>query len=305
MAKKYHIDGITTDMTDIINTHILMSDANNFGNKQQINPYYTPESIDCNQASKEHSALLEIITQAGIKVTQVTSPINCQDGVYTANWALVRDDKAVLASLPNARHDEEDYAEKILTSLCKEVIRVPSGLKFSGQGDALACGDYLFCGNGYRSDAAAQTFAANALGYKIIQLQTIPQTDSNGNKVINQASGWADSFFYDIDLALAIIKAPFNNKKGLIAYCPDAFTPASRELLKSLDIVDKIEVSFFEATNGFATNLLSTGETVIMSAQAPELANELRSRGLTVITPKINELAKGGGYIRCMTLTIN
>jgi len=185
------------------------------------------------------------------------------------------------------------------------VIHVPDGLKFSGQGDALACGDYLFCGSGYRSDAAAQKFAAEALRYKLIQLQTVPQIDNNGKIIINSASGWPDSFFYDIDLALAIIKAPIDGQKGLIAYCPDAFTTASRELLESFDAVDKIIVSIDEAQKGFATNLISSGETVIMSAHAPELTNELRNHGLTVITPEIAELAKGGGYIRCMTLTLN
>lgn len=288
-----------------MNNQILMSDANNFSNEQPINPYYELESIDCDKAALEHEQLCDLLVEAGINVLTVSSPANCQDGVYTANWALVRGDKAVLARLPNARHDEEVYAEKVLTDLGKTVIHVPDGLKFSGQGDALACGDYLFCGSGYRSDAAAQSFAAEALGYKLIQLQTVPQIDSDGNAIINQASGWADSFFYDIDLALAIIKAPSGDQKGLIAYCPEAFTYASREILEKLSAVDKIIVSIDEAKNGFATNLISTGETVIMSAHAPKLTDELRSRGLDVITPEICELAKGGGYIRCMTLTLN
>ncbi len=292
-------------MMDSINTIILMSDANNFSNEQPINPYYEQESIDCDQAALEHDQLRDLLVEAGINVSTVASPINCQDGVYTANWALVRGDKAVLARLPNARHDEEVYAEKILASLGKTVIHVPDGLKFSGQGDALACGNYLFCGSGYRSDAAAQTFAANILGYKLIQLQTVPQIDSNGKAIINHASGWADSFFYDIDLALAIIKPPMDGQKGLIAYCPEAFTYASREILEKFEAVDNIIVSIDEAKNGFATNLISTGKTVVMSAHAPKLTDELRSRGLEVITPEICELAKGGGYIRCMTLTLN
>jgi len=235
----------------------------------------------------------------------VPSPTDSQDGVYTANWALVRGDKAVLARLPSARKTEEAYAEKILISLGKEVIHVPNNLKFSGQGDTLACGNYLFCGSGYRSDAEAQKFVAETLGYERIQLQTIPQCDVDGNSVINMSTGWPDSFFYDLDLSLAIIKAPENGQKGLIAYCPDAFTSESRILLAALDGVDKIEVSIAEAQNHFATNLVSTGDTVIMSAQAPLLSAELKRRGMTILSPEITELAKGGGYIRCTTLTID
>jgi N-dimethylarginine dimethylaminohydrolase len=121
----------------------------------------------------------------------------------------------------------------------------------------------------------------------------------------NAVSGWADSFFYDIDLALSIIKAPEGDKKGLVAYCPEAFMPESQHILAAFDGVDKIKVSLDEAVKAFASNLVSTGETVIMSAHAPLLKQALESHGLTVLTPEVAELAKGGGYIRCTTLTID
>lgn len=288
-----------------LNKTILMSDADNFNTDQPINPYYHQDPVNYKKAAQEHAVIYDLLTKSGINVVKVPSPTNNQDGVYTANWALVRGDKAVLASLPNARKLEEDYAEKILINLGKKVIHLPAGLKFSGQGDALACGNLLFCGSGYRSDAEAQKIAAETLGYERVQLRTIPQRDQSGNAIINQSSGWADSFFYDLDLALAIIKAPVDGQKGLIAYCPEAFTSESRELLANLDAVNKIEVSIDEAQTHFATNLVSSGKTVIMSANAPQLAASLRERGLIVLCPEITELAKGGGFIRCMTLTID
>jgi N-dimethylarginine dimethylaminohydrolase len=42
-----------------------------------------------------------------------------------------------------------------------------------------------------------------------------------------------------------------------------------------------------------------------MSAHAPELQAAIESRGLRTITPQITELLKGGGYIRCTTLTLD
>lgn len=74
--------------------------------------------------------------------------------------------------------------------------------------------------------------------------------------------------------------------------------------MRTFDAVDKIEVSLKEAKEAFACNLVSTGETVIMSNKAPGLQSELIARGFRVITPEITELAKGGGYIRCTTLTL-
>lgn len=288
----------------LINTSVLMSDANNFSTEQPINPYYDEQPVNFEKAKEEHASIKAMLEQASVTVTQVSSPTDSQDGVYTANWALVRGDKAVIARLPDARKTEEDYAASILGELGKEVIRIPEGLKFSGQGDALPCGNYLFCGQGYRSDEAAQKFAAEALGYERIQLQTVPEIDENGNPKVNASSGWNDSFFYDIDLALAVIRPITDTEKGLIAYCPEAFTPESQQVLTDFDKVDKIIISLEEAKEAFAANLVSTSEAVVMSAHAPQLAEEFRSRGLQVFTPEISELAKGGGYIRCTTLTL-
>lgn len=288
----------------MLNQHVIMSSARYFSNEQQINPYYHDESIDANGAVREHEEIERLLERAGITVTRVEAPSDSQDGVYTANWALVRGQKAVLARLPNARKSEEAWAKTQLEAMGIEVISVPDGLRFSGQGDALPCGNLLFCGSGYRADVEAQRFAAETLGYERVQLQTVPQLDGNGNPVINASSGWPDSFYYDIDLALSIIKAPNGTEKGVIAYCPEAFTPSSQAILAARDDVDKIIVTEQEAKEAFACNLVSTGNAVVMSAHAPLLKAELESRGLTIYTPEISELVKGGGYIRCTTLTL-
>lgn len=285
-----------------------MSDALNFSAEQAINPYYFDSHTDTSVAQVEHDAIRSALEGAGVNVVVVTSPTESQDGVYTANWALVRGDKAIPARLPNVRKAEEAYARNVLQELGKELIEIPEGLRFSGQGDALACGEYLFCGSGYRSDEAAQAFAADALGYTRVQLQTIPQLDEAGNPVVNAVSGWEDSFFYDIDLALSIIKHPEAGTPGLIAYCPEAFTEESRRRIEALEnegAIETIHVSLDEAERAFACNLVSTGETVVMGDGAPNLKAALEARGLAVVTPHIRELSKGGGYIRCTTLSLD
>lgn len=288
------------------NSKVLMSGVEWFDDNAAINPFMDSSvRIDRVEARAEHDAIRTALENAGVQVVKVDAPPECQDGVYTANWALVRGETAVLASLPNARKQEEAYAEKYLRSLGKNVLHVPDGLRFSGQGDALPCGDYLFTGRGYRSDDEAQQFAADALGFTRVALQTVPQMDEWGQAVINTASGWPDSFFYDIDLALAVLKHPTATEKGLIAWCPEAFTPESQDKLHAFTGVEKIEVLLQEAVEAFACNLVSTGETVIMSDRAPQFQTELEKRGFSVVTPKITELAKGGGYIRCTSLSLN
>lgn len=288
------------------NQTVLMSGVEWFDDAAAINPFMDASvSVDKEKARAEHDAIRAALEQAGVKVVKVDAPAQCQDGVYTANWALVRGKKAVLSRLPNARKAEEAYAEQVLSDHGIEVIHAPDNLRFSGQGDALPCGNYLFTGLGYRSDEDAQQFAADTLGFTRVALQTVPQMDEHGQAVINTASGWPDSFFYDIDLALAVLRNPENDKKGLIAWCPEAFTPESQDRLRLLDVVDKIEISLEEAVEAFACNLVSTGETVVMSAHAPKFQAELEAHGFSVVTPDIFELSKGGGYIRCTTLTLD
>jgi N-dimethylarginine dimethylaminohydrolase len=283
-----------------------MSSAEFFDDGQAINPFMDKKvAVDRQKAQSEHELIEKALRDSGVEVIKVPAPKDCQDGVYTANWALIRGDTAVMSTLPNARKGEEPYAEQVLHDLGKKTVKVPDGKHFSGQGDALPCGDYLFIGTGYRTEKAAHDFIASTLGYQVIGLQTIPKRNWFGRPSINKDSGWPDSFFYDIDLALSVLKGPSDGQKGLIAWCPEAFLPESRKKLQEFDGVDKIEVSFKEAKEAFACNLVSTGEAVVMSANAPEFTEVLRQKGFTVITPQISELAKGGGYIRCTTLTLN
>ena len=276
-----------------------MSGVDYFDDRAAINPFMRADIvIDRRKAHRELESIRAALESADVTVRQVAPPANCQDGVYTANWALVRGDKAIMSVLPNARKGEEAYAERILRGHGKTIVKIPDGLRFSGQGDALPCGNFLLAGSNYRSDPAVHNFLAAELGYEVISLRTVPERDASGNPVINEASGWPDSFFYDIDLAVSVLR------DDLIAWCPDAFEPDSRQKIRALPL-KKIEVSLEEAVKGFACNLVSTGETVIMSAHAPKLQAAVEAEGMKVITPEISELVKGGGYIRCTTLTLS
>ncbi len=278
-----------------INQKVLMSGADYFS-VIELNPYERgEEQPDRAKAIAEHAKVKAAIESTGIEVISVAPPENCQDGVYTANWGLCWRGKAVLSSLPNPRQAEESYAKAAIENLGYETIK--PNFRFSGQGDCLPCGDYLFVGSRYRTDIQMHQLLGQLYGCKIVGLETVPALDVNGSPIINRITGWPDSYFYDLDLALAVITPE------LIAWCPEAFQPASRQLIESLSI-EKINVTMTEAMHGFACNLVSSGTHVVMSAQAPKLQSELEKRGFKTITPTISELNKGGGYIRCCSLTL-
>jgi N-dimethylarginine dimethylaminohydrolase len=219
-----------------MNMHVLMSGAEYFsavGN----NPYSSVDvQPDSRRAVADFESIRTAIREAGVEITRVEPPKNCPDGVYTANWGLCRGNKVVLSSLPSTRKSEMPYAEKVFRDLGKEVIHVPEGIHFSGQGDALPCGNYLLAGSGYRTDETAHRFIAEKLGFEVITLTAVPDYDRSGLPVINQVTGWPDSFFYDIDLAICVLR------RDLIAWCPEAFTPDSQKRIMALTM-EKIEVS--------------------------------------------------------------
>lgn len=283
----------------MINQKLLVSGADYFTDDYKINPYYTETKINREKAIAEHARIVECFREAGIEVIKVDPPKDCQDGVYTANWAIVKDGIAVMARLPEARKGEEAYARKKLEEQGIKTYLVPENYLYSGQGDSLRCGKYLFAGRGYRSDPEAQTFVADKLGLELIQVHANPQLNADGSIHINPATNHADSFWYDLDLAISIID------EHTIAYCPGALDEESNKKLEAIQDLDKIIVDYDECTKGFACNLVSTGKHVIMSANAPKLKSVLEARGLICITPEITELLKGGGYIRCISLWLS
>lgn len=290
----------TIELMLLINKHVLMSGTDYFDDGYAINAHMDDKvPVNVAESAREHAEIAECLQKAGVEVSKVAPPEDCQDGVYTANWALVVGNKAIMANLPNIREAEEPYAKKVLEERGYDIIHLPKDIHFSGQGDALPCGDYLFVGSNYRTSPRAHALLEQHLGLHVIGLQTIPQTDEQGNLVINKITGWPDSFFYDLDLALAVIDP------GTIAWCPEAFTSDSQAKIRGIADLQKIEVSLEEAMHGFACNLVSTGESVVMSDHAPKLKQALEDHGLTVYNPKVTELLKGGGFIRCTTLTLS
>ena len=279
----------------VINRAVLMSGADYF-DVVEINPYsHGHGHINRQQALADFAGIKQAIIDAGIHVTSVPAPPDCQDGIFTANWGLGRGDTVVLSSLPQQRAAEHKFAEQALRDAGKRLISPP--YRFSGQGDALPCGNLLFAGSNYRTDSRMHQFLADELGYEVISLQTLPELNGNGQPVVNQLTGWPDSFFYDIDLSLAVLSS------DLIAWFPGAYSPENQAKIRATK-VKKIEVTAKDAAN-FACNLVSTGKIVVMGNAAPNLKADIEACGLTTFTVDVHELTKGGGFIRCTTLTLD
>jgi N-dimethylarginine dimethylaminohydrolase len=262
-----------------MNTHLLMRDPGHFRVDYEINPYmHTSIQPDLAAAVTEHEAIVAAHLAAGRHVEFLTADPGCPDMLYTANAAVVRGGRAVLANLPPQRQAETPHHRAWLADHAIDVVESP--YLFSGQGDALACGDLLLAGYGQRSDERVHTVLAKHLDYEVVPLRTI------------------SALWYDLDLAIAVIDNPHT-----LAYDPRALDGPSQRRLRGLGL-DLIEV-FAEEAERFALNLISDGTTVTMTTGAPKLASELRARGLNVVELDTTELRKGGGGVRCTALTVD
>jgi N-dimethylarginine dimethylaminohydrolase len=268
-----------------MNTELLLSEATYYRVEYEINPYMdTRIQPDSAAAVAEHDAIVRAHRSAGRRVRHIPAAWECPDMVYTANAAVVRGGRAVLGELPAERKSEIPYFRDWLESYGLEVLEAP--YSFSGQGDALACGELLLVGYGQRSDRRMCGVLAEYLHYEadeIVPLRTV-------------SAQW-----YDLDLAVAVISP------ALLAYYPQALDEPSRRRLHELRVdrgIDLIEVSAREAAQ-LALNLISDSSTVTMTSGAPQLAANLRARGLTVVELDTTELRKGGGGVRCTALTLD
>lgn len=299
-----------TAPTPEFNSQVLMSDARHMSNTLPINPYmHTTEPFNVNRAVEQHAHIKAALQSVGIEVVQCESPNDCQDGVFTANEALLGpDDQTVLmARLPKGRQAETPHYAKILQKLGKKVIYPPNpDWYFSGQGDALRYGNYLLAGQKFRTTPGPEvhTFIEQKLGYNVIRLQAIGLRNPDGSDNINQVTGLPNSDFYDCDYGIAPIKWPSASHRGLLAVCKEAWDEASLAKITALPDTDIIWVSYQEATGVSACNLVSTGTAVVMNAGAPQLEQALKDHGLKVVTTINDELKKNGGSVRCTTLTI-
>lgn len=262
-----------------MNKHLLVTDANHFSIDFEINPYmHQVDQPDHQKAIEQHQAIMQAHRDAGRTLEYLPTVAGCPDMIYVANSGLTRGNKVILSRLPKERQPETPHYRKWYSDNGFEVIEPPA--LFSGQGDALPCGDYVLMGTGWRTDPVMHQFVADTLGYNVVSLQTTGPE------------------YYDIDLAVAVLRP------DLIAFCKEALDPESVTKLENLEGVDHIIISL-EETKKFAANLVSDGQTVVMTNDAPELAAAIEAHGLQTIQLPTDQLAKGGGAIRCTSLALD
>ena len=259
---------------------VLMCRPDHFGIEYEINPWmHVAVEVDHALAAAQWQALYQAYVDLGVRIELATPVNHLPDMVFTANAAVLWDDRAVLSNFHHAeRQGEETHWRQELERLGFDVHELPRSLSFEGAGDALFLGDRLFCGYGFRTDRASHRPVARILEVEVVSLELV------------------DPRFYHLDTCFC----PLDATNVLAA--PDAFAPDSLRLIREL-VPNLIEVPT-EVATGFACNAMPLGGNVLSSLTVSQIEGPLRAAGYTPIAFPMGEFLKAGGGVRCLSLPL-
>lgn len=259
----------------------LMCPPEFYGIHYEINPWMDVSQQALNsRAQRQWQELHHLITGVlGQTVELIQPQPGLPDMVFTANAGLVFNNQVVLSNFRyKQRQGESPLFEAFFRDKGYKIFRLPSGTAFEGAGDALFCGENLFAGYIFRSEARCHSLLAEIVGKRVLSLELV------------------DPRFYHLDTCFCPLA------DGSALYYPRAFDSYARRLLENY-LTDGIVASREEALS-FACNAVIAGRNVILGARCPKLAAQLDDRGYRVFELDLSEFMKAGGSAKCLTLEI-
>jgi N-dimethylarginine dimethylaminohydrolase len=252
-----------------------------YGIEYEINPWMDVRvGSDPGDSRRQWSALEERLDSLGVIVERIDPVRGLPDLVFTANAGLVFRDTVILSRFRHGvRQKEAPYFRAWFASRGFGVVELPEGMHFEGAGDALFCGETLFAGYRFRSDALGHQWIGEHLGVNVLPVELV------------------DPRYYHLDTCFCPLA------EGAAIYYPGAFDEYGRSVLKEW-VGRLIEVSADEARS-FSCNAVVVGRDVVLNEGAPRLAESLRAEGFRVHALVLTEFIKAGGSAKCLTLRLD
>lgn len=241
-----------------------------------INPWMDPDRpVDPELAGKQWRALRETLVELGHTVHVLDPVPDLPDLVYAANGGFTLNRTAFGARF---RHSERTPEEEVYRRWYEQHgwRFVPARAVAEGEGDLIWTGGLILAGYGFRTEPAAHQEVQEAYGYPVVSLRLV------------------DPRFYHLDTAVAVLS---DGVPPRLAYFPDAFSPASAQILRRL-FPDALIADPADAA-AFGLNLVSDGRHVVLNAEASGMASKLAAAGYTPVPVELTELKKGGGSAKC------
>jgi N-dimethylarginine dimethylaminohydrolase len=249
-----------------------------YGIEYEINPWMSrSRNSDSQLARAQWQELCAKLESLGAKVELVAPRKGLPDMVFTANAGLVAGRRVFLARF---RHKERQGEETVFEQWFAEhgftVEKLPAGKFFEGEGDALFCGENLFCGYRLRSDVRSHEFLSSQLGCLTVSLELV------------------DDYFYHLDTCFCPLP------DGRAFYFPGAFDEYGRRAIRE-HVKDAMEVTADEARH-FACNAVVLGREIVLPEGSPKLCEALQTWGYRTHPLPMTEFIKAGGACKCLVL---
>jgi len=257
---------------------VLLCPPDYYGIEYEINPWMNRErNADPDLARAQWQGLHDTLKSLGCQVEVLTPQPKLPDMVFTANAGLVVDRKFIRSNFHfPQRQGEERHFEEWFAKNGYEIARLPEGLFFEGEGDALFCGETLFCGYRFRSDIRSHQRAGEILKCLVISLELVLDRH------------------YHLDTCFCPLP-----DGGAIWY-PAAFDTYGQRTIRHR-VRKLIDVTPDEAGR-FACNAVVLEKDVLLPEGCPELSEELSRRGYRPHGLSMTEFLKAGGACKCLTL---
>ncbi|MBB5917034.1 N-dimethylarginine dimethylaminohydrolase [Nocardia transvalensis] len=257
----------------------LMCRPDHFDVRYAINPWMNLAApVDRARALAQWETLRAAFEGCGHRVDVIAGEPDLPDMVFAANGGLVIGERALSARFAHPERVAEGPAfHRWLGAQGFAAVSAAAEIN-EGEGDFAVAGDRILAGTGFRSSAAAHREVEAFFGLPVLSLRLV------------------DPRFYHLDTALMVLD-------GTIAYYPDAFDPASADLLERL-YPDAIRATAADA-NVLGLNGVCDGYHVFLSDRATALADRLAAHGYAPIGIDLSELLKSGGSVKCCTLELH
>jgi N-dimethylarginine dimethylaminohydrolase len=259
----------------------LICPPTHYAIEYEINPWMSRlKGAEPALAQAQWAHLHDVLVQCGAELQLLEPQPGMPDLVFTANAGLVWDRHVILSRFRfPARSGEEPVFRQWFAEHGFDVLELPQDIFFEGAGDALFCGEHVFCGYHFRSEIRSHDLIAQMLDRRILSLQL------------------TDPRFYHLDTCFCPLKP------SQAMYYPGAFDEYARRVLAA-NIDDLIEVNEHDALR-FGCNAVCVDDQVILPAGCTQLVGDLCSRGYRVHPVNLSEYLKSGGAAKCLTLRLD
>ncbi len=262
-------------------SELLLCRPDHYGIEYEINPWMdrTRKTVPA-LARAQWRMLHDTLRLLGCRVSLIAPQPKLPDMVFTANAGLVVGKKFLRSNFRfRERQGEAAHFEQWFREHDYEVVRLPDRVRFEGEGDALFCGEVLFCGYRFRSDVRAHQIIGEMLRCLVVSVEL------------------TESRFYHLDTCFCPLP-----DGGAIWY-PAAFDSYARRAIRD-HTRDLIEVAPDEAAH-FACNAIIIGRDVVLAEACPKLCAVLAERGYRPHALPMTEFIKAGGACKCLTLFLS